>query len=829
MKYIGIDLGTTNSAICYYDGENTRVIKSSGEQRDITGSAIYIHKNGKRIYGAQALYLASLDPSNAGVLFKRFMGTGEKIEFKDSGVVLSPEECSAELLRQLFGYLPEDLRNEEELGVVITVPASFNQMKKDATHKAATLAGFKNVALVQEPVAAVLSSLKHSKQNGIFIVYDLGGGTFDVTIAEYTEGKVTLSASGGLEFCGGRDIDRAIWSEKVLPWLIERYSLPDNFNTSKEYSVLKNLSMRAIEATKIALSADETSSIFLSEMESRKEDLVGKSISIDIEFSRTELDTLLDKQIGDTIHCTREIMSNAGVTANDIERIVFVGGPTNYKPLREKVCFELALRSDTDLNPMTAVAEGAAIYAETIDWSDENLGNKPLNKSLAMNVDISFNYNARTANDYANIVCFTSSNDLMIAFKNTETGWLSKPDTLSNNAMFELPLNRMGQNTFVAQIYTKNGDLIELPNSKINVEKIIAAIEGIPAPNSIALEVLTKLRGATKPEYLFRQGDPLPYPETTILVKAGESVAMGSDESLNFNLYEGEIDYPISANRLVGNLQIKGTHFSSGSIPVGEEIICTYSVPASGNIRFDMYVPCIESTFKHEIVYIPTPSRTAADIVSDVESVSRQIDELMNKVTDEKLDRAKEKITTAKTALQTSNDRESLQSAENDVLEANKLIAASRKNNREEFRQHELDECLSNFDCYARETATLEELQNFEKLHKTAQDAIEKDSPHFEEYLGDMQTLSIEISWRSDAYVRLLFMGLKYRHRDNSDMNALIEKGEKCQKNSDIDGLRSVILELLNTLPASNDKALSLICNIIGGQRYVKNHMARRG
>ena len=137
--YIGIDLGTTNSAICSYDGTTVRVWKSP-EQNDVTPSAIYVDKRGNRYYGNKAYNQAPYNPNNSATLFKRFMGTSTKIELEAAQLSLTPEECSAEILKVLYGYLPEEIRNDPETAVVITVPAAFNQMKKDATLQAAILA-----------------------------------------------------------------------------------------------------------------------------------------------------------------------------------------------------------------------------------------------------------------------------------------------------------------------------------------------------------------------------------------------------------------------------------------------------------------------------------------------------------------------------------------------------------------------------------------------------------------------------------------------------------------------------------------------------------------
>lgn len=171
-NFIGIDLGTTNSAICSYDGTETKIWKSP-EQNDVTPSAIYFDRRGNKYVGKRAYDTAPYSPDNSAMLFKRLMGTSTPIKFAAAKLTWTPEECSAEVLKVLFGYLPEEIRNDPETGTVITVPAAFNQMQKDATMKAASLAGLGKVALMQEPVAAVMSVMKTRDKDGIFLIFDL--------------------------------------------------------------------------------------------------------------------------------------------------------------------------------------------------------------------------------------------------------------------------------------------------------------------------------------------------------------------------------------------------------------------------------------------------------------------------------------------------------------------------------------------------------------------------------------------------------------------------------------------------------------------------------
>ncbi len=239
-NYVGIDLGTTNSAVCSYDGEDVRVWKSP-EQNDVTPSVIYIDRRGNKYVGKRAYDTAPNSPDNAAMLFKRLMGTSTPVEMAAVDLTKSPEECSAEVLKVLFGYLPEEVRNDPETGTVITVPAAFNQMQKDATMQAAELAGIGKVALMQEPVAAVMSVMRTRKTDGIFVIYDLGGGTLDVAIAESLGGRVNLLAHGGIAMCGGRDWDRTLIDNVVKPWLFENFDLPDDLSSNPNYKSLMRL------------------------------------------------------------------------------------------------------------------------------------------------------------------------------------------------------------------------------------------------------------------------------------------------------------------------------------------------------------------------------------------------------------------------------------------------------------------------------------------------------------------------------------------------------------------------------------------------------------
>lgn len=395
--YVGIDLGTTNSVICSYDGENNPKIYKSPEQRLITPSAIYIDRC-SRYYGDRAYRMAALDPENTAMGFKRLIGSSTPISFRTAKIKMTPEECSAEILRVLFGYLPEEIRNDPGTGTVITVPAAFNQMQKDATNSAAEMAGIGRVALMQEPVAAVMSAMRTVRLEGMFLIYDLGGGTLDVSLAQSVAGRVSLLEHGGKEMCGGRDFDKAIFENLVVPWVQANFSLPDDFASDPRYFRLKRLAMWEAEQAKIELSDKIEAVITVAEAELRTSDEVGREIYIEVPISRTQLDSLIQSKILESVEETREVLQKAQLTSHDIERIVFVGGPTEYVALRELVCVEMGIPGSTDVDPMTAVAEGAALFAESIDWDTKTRERKSSRGMISAGgpLQIFFTFQART-------------------------------------------------------------------------------------------------------------------------------------------------------------------------------------------------------------------------------------------------------------------------------------------------------------------------------------------------------------------------------------------------------------------------------------------------
>lgn len=829
-NFVGIDLGTTNSAICSYDGSETRIWKSP-EQNDVTPSVLYVDRRGNKYIGKRAYDSAPHSPDNAAMLFKRLMGTSTPVELSAVNLIKTPEECSAEVLKVLFGYLPEEIRNSPDTGTVITVPAAFNQMQKDATMQAASMAGLGNVALMQEPVAAVMSVMRARKTDGIFLIYDLGGGTLDIAIAESIGGRVNLLAHGGIAMCGGRDFDRVLVDSVVRPWLLEKFNLPPDFSVNPKFKSLLRLITWATERAKIELSARDDSVVSLSETEARTRDIDGNEIYLDIPLQRDTYDKLIAERIGESIESAREVLNKAGLSPHDLERIVFIGGPTNYKPLRDKVAFELGIPGSTDVNPMTAVAEGASLFAESIDWSSANRSRKNARGQLSSgeSLALSFNYIARTPDVKAKIAVqltgqATTGSEFQI--DSVDTGWTSGRLPLKHGAIIEVALAKSNDNVFKVFVFDSMGGPIALEQDKIVITRTAATVDAIPASHSVGIEVLEKLGGRPVLDYLVRSGDSLPKKGKKIF-KAAESLKAGVAGSLNLKLWEGEIENPITDNRPIGVLKISGSDFDNGVIPAGADLECEYEILDSGNIMIEVSVPCIGSTFHSGKNFYSRQegqldyTTAAIAVVEEGKKTLSRIDEVSDVVDNPKLEQARQRLESAVSLDPEEAEAEKSQEAMEKVFEARRLLAQVRKEHLKEIRQIDLNNAVSFFDEHIRQHARTSEVSAFDNLTKTAQRSIDRNDKDFEHHLDELKGKNFEILWRQDWFVVGQFKWMTespHLFSDTHRFEELSQLGEQYMRSDDIEKLRSVVAQLsMIRNSSSSDNELFDVVNIIRG------------
>ena len=821
--YIGIDLGTTNSAICSFDGRETHVWKSP-EQADVTPSAIYIDRRGHRFYGRKAFEKASGDEKNAATLFKRYLGTNKVFHFADAGLDMTPVECSAQLLKVLYGYLPQEIREDPETVTVITVPSAFNQMKKDATLEAAGLAGIGKTALMQEPVAAVMSVLKKDPEEQIFLIYDLGGGTFDISVARHIGSHVSLLAQGGREMCGGRDMDRWIYRNKILPWLRENFALPEDPDTDPAFLSMKRTALFAAEEAKIALSGSEgTVSLWVDEDRLAAKYLDGKEMYLDLTLTREDLKETVEQMALETVSLTRETMKRAGVTPDQVGRIVFIGGPTMYAPLRERVCQLLDIGKGLAVNPMTAVAEGAGIYAESIDWSDQSHKRRQSVRELSGEPEetgseesgaeqVTIRYETRTSDDTAGVALIFEHDDkrLVRIFTdpdqvNTENeipAYDSGEISIKKQGVMTIPLPDQGIYHFILEIYRDNEEQ-PFEKREIEIRRTLASIESIPASHSIAVKALDGPNGDPVPVYLVRANEALPKSGTMTFYAARQLIG-GSSDSLSFSLWEGEIPDPIDDNRYIGTYKIPGIVVSGRVVPVGTEIICDYEINEAGNLRLGVSIPSISVQVKGKNFY----SRFEGQVdLSDTLSLIKEVNQLLKRtaqmkqgIVDEELDQVRRTLMELNSTLTHTQDQETVAEAENRLMECYRRVAILHQRYGNVIRSRDLNQKISLFNQY-KNLANEDEKAEFKNLEELARFSIDMGSSDFESQINEMSDIIGRIMWRQDGVIRNAFLNLIIfpgNFSDRAAFDRLKAEGQTALENKDMNELRRIVNDLYN-------------------------------
>lgn len=359
---IGIDLGTTNSLVAAVRNSVPEVLPDEDGHMLLPSVVRYLEKGGRRI-GRVAKDEAALDPRNTIVSVKRFMGRGKSevegaenapydfidapgmVQIRTVDGVKSPVEVSAEILATLR-YRAEDSLGDDLVGAVITVPAYFDEAQRQATKDAARLAGLNVLRLLNEPTAAAIAYGLDNASEGLYAVYDLGGGTFDLSILKLTKGVFEVLAAGGDSALGGDDFDSALYRHVVAQAGID-ISTPEDVR----------LLLDRVRSAKEALSDQE---------EARIEVTLSTGRQIDVAVSQTQFATLSEALVARTLTPTRKALRDAKVARADIKGVVLVGGATRMPVIRRAVEDYFGQPPLTNLDPDQVVALGAAIQADLL-------------------------------------------------------------------------------------------------------------------------------------------------------------------------------------------------------------------------------------------------------------------------------------------------------------------------------------------------------------------------------------------------------------------------------------------------------------------------------
>ena len=832
---LGIDLGTTNSAIAGHSTSGLRIFKTA-EGADVLPSAIYIDKRGHRFYGNKAYDQAVLSPQNTALGFKRLMGTSTPFEFSDSGQSLTPEECSAEILKQLLAQAYLESGERDVSGAIITIPAAFNQMQSEATLRAAQVAGLERVGLLQEPVAAAMAAMmKREKKSGQFLVYDLGGGTFDLALVQALNGEISILDHEGINMLGGRDFDKAIVNAIVRPWLLANFDLPADLQRHPRYQRVIRIAQLAAEKAKITISTKDSEIIHAPDDEIRVRDESGTDIYLNVELTHRDLEALLVERIDETIELARKVLKKNGYGHDDIDQVVFIGGPTKMPLIRQRVPQQLGIAGDYSLDPMIAVALGAAIFAESRDWSTAASARKPSRGSATTSgpLDVSFDYPARTTADQAILRARVKSKAAGYEVQvDSDQGSTTGRKTLADGLEVELPLRKLGENRFRALVFDPTGRPVASASTEFVIVRTYASARDMRATHNLAVKVLDSDRSVVSTlEIFLEKGTPLPK-TGTINVRAAKSLEPGAADHIDIELFQQdrpEAPQP-ELNLFIGASRIKGEDLVDGRpLRKGDEIKGHWLIDEGGILTASVELPELGLHLAERRFYVPQAghqsfegedgARLAASALDEAEHDLERAETIVANGALGELEPLRRQLARQRVGLEQSFDADGNRLATDAArhLRQDVAIMLRQPEHRMAALTCDLAELKSAFNYRGREIADPRQVKRFEELAGSA--AREIVSGHFkdaEQAIEDLRALTRQILWADPSFVAAVFNNAaeeSYLAIDPELHARQVDAGHKALLRGDIDDLRDLVFEMIknrNGLPACGEAATTL-------------------
>lgn len=607
----GIDLGTTNSLIAKYENAKAIVYKNPVGLKETLASVV-AYRPERMLVGDKAREYLTKDPVNVFGGFKRKMGTDEKYYVVNIDENVTPVELSSIVLKELKKFIPP---SETIEAAVITIPASFDSMQSNATLKAGQEAGFKDVFLLQEPVAACLAFFNETSAkenpNGHWLVYDLGGGTFDVALVKASDEELKIADHEGNNFLGGMDLDFAIIDNIIVPAIIKQTGI-ENFNEELrvkygKYETLYYQVMYYAEEAKKELSQVEETVIEFSAA------LDGKQYDFYIPVTRKDIDSIFAPFINETISLLNKVMERNRLTAADIKQLVLVGGSTYVPQVREQLATQTGIPLNYAIDPTTAVAVGAAYYAAskyyepsiaamTAEDVDPSVVSEQLPAGITapqpdLDIDINYNRSSRDKEEILLITCSGEYDKKQYRIIRKDGGFDTGLTLLKAKKTEFLPLIPGMANLFTMHVYNEQGNEIGALAKEIAITQGMFNIDGQPLPHDICIEIDDVENKTTKLEVIFERNSLLPQ-KRTLYREISKTIKKGSPESIIINIIEGDKNSRPSSNLAIGCIEINGKNLQSDLVK-GSDIEIQIHLDDSRVLRTEVFLVMTQQEFKN--------------------------------------------------------------------------------------------------------------------------------------------------------------------------------------------------------------------------------------
>lgn len=821
---IGIDLGTTNSevAVCY--GDSVEVVKN-GRGDEYTPSVFGIDKGNNPVVGKVA-YTKLFHPSseedtdNNKAEIKRLMGTNEKVKFPRINKSYLPEEVSAEILKSLKNDVLRKYPEASTFAAVITVPAYFDSIQNEATKRAGQIAGFDYVVLLQEPVSAAISYGFNVDDNTNWLVYDLGGGTFDVALISSQDGLLKVLEHGGDNFLGGKDIDRALVEQVLVPAILREYKLkqfePSNKKFKTTFAILKGVA----EEAKIALTSSENTNIVIDGI---GVDDDGKDIFLSFDYTRKAFNELIKPIVDKTIEVANGVIERSGLAKKFISKIILVGGPTQIPYLRERVVNDLGIEVDTSVDPLTTVARGACIYGLGCRIPEEIIAkhHEPVNKK---ELKVSLNYESMTSDEDEMI---TGSIDLpddgeYYVKISSESGYYNSANIKVKNGTFfdTLAIEPNKTNKFWIYLIDESGNNVPIFPDSFSITHGLT-VQGAPIPHDVGVIYSRKsfdsdFQFTEECDKYFERSSILPL-EATKPYKTARQLEKDAENPLPIKIYEGDSSKP-ELNTIITTLQIEGSKLPY-NLPKGTDVDITIRMNESREVSVEVYIPSIDLTITDN-VRVDTYAQKVdnEELRQELELQKQRAAEA--KVSEDDKASLQSEIDSIEENVNNKNDADSQQKASRDIKKLKERIDTIESSSEIDDiieRYHKLVEETEKIieETKQNDTATGERLgEQLAQIKDAGETAISQQDKVMLVQLNDLlSTLKFQAVAENPYFWVIMLEDLKKKDindfRNPSDAEYHLSAAERAKNSGNVEELKRNVRELLRLLPQEDQAEIS--------------------
>lgn len=599
MNFInfGIDLGTTNSLIALFEGGAVQVFKNPLGHKETLPSVVAF-RGGRTIIGDKAKEYITKDAGNVFGGFKRKMGSSESFLVPSTTSFVTPIQLSAAVLKELKNFVHT---GEAIDAAVITIPASFDTIQSNATKKAGYEAGFKEVVLLQEPIAASLAYFNESKrgipESGHWLVYDLGGGTFDVALVSIVAGELRVTDHEGNNFLGGMDFDTAIIEQLVIPEIVIRTgdeSIEEKLrNRDGELEKLFYVLLHKAEEAKKELSLQDATEIEFTLPHTGEE--------LYVLIKKEDFNRIIHDRIASTVGLIQAMLKRNNLTAADINNIIMVGGSTYIPYVRELVSKETAIPLAFDADPTTAIAVGAAYYAGSKLSSIKQEGG--VEKKIEQEVSsrrVKAVFQSVSSEDEELYMAVPEEGDFTEVFyriTRDDGGYDSGIKKVEKRISEFLPLQKFSANRFTIRFFDGQNNPVAVQHPPIDIMHGKFNVAGQPLPNDICLEVDDYEANSTKMQVIFERNDILPL-KKTIYKEITRTIQKGSTDEIVINVLEGTRHSRPHSNLVIGMIEIRGTDLKTDLVK-GSDVEIKFEMNESRDLTITAYLAMSEQEFKN--------------------------------------------------------------------------------------------------------------------------------------------------------------------------------------------------------------------------------------